>query len=60
MGPEAVVGWLGAAVHVVLVYAVVVRGGGVLIGETSSPQLGLSVLATAIVALSIEPTRRYV
>jgi signal transduction histidine kinase len=55
--PDAVTGWLGAAVLVGVVYVVVVRGGGVLIGRTTSPHLGLSVLATAIVALSIEPAR---
>jgi signal transduction histidine kinase len=43
------------AVFVVAVYAVVVRGGGVLIGRTSSPHVGLAVLATAIVALAFEP-----
>jgi signal transduction histidine kinase len=55
--PETVLGWLGAAVLVVAVYSVVVRGGGLLIGSTASPHLGLSVLATAIVAVIIEPVR---
>jgi len=55
--PEAVLGWLAAAASVVMVYVVVVRGGGVLIGHTSSPHLGLSVLATAAVAVLIEPVR---
>jgi signal transduction histidine kinase len=55
--PDVVAGWLGAAVLVGVVYVVVVRGGGVLIGRTTSPHLGLSVLATAIVALGIEPAR---
>jgi signal transduction histidine kinase len=45
----------GLAAFVALVYAVVVLGGGALIGQTSSPNLGLSVLATAIVALAFEP-----
>jgi signal transduction histidine kinase len=55
--PEAVLGWMGAGVCVVLVYVVVVRGGGILIGRIASPHLGLSVLATAAVALLIEPVR---
>jgi signal transduction histidine kinase len=54
---ETLLGWLGAAALVVLVYSVVVRGGGLLIGSTASPHLGLSVLATAIVAFTIEPVR---
>jgi signal transduction histidine kinase len=45
----------GLAVFVVVVYIVVVLAGGVLIGHTSSPQVGLSVLATAVVALAFEP-----
>jgi signal transduction histidine kinase len=48
----------GLSVFVALVYVVVVLGGGVLIGHTSSPHLGLSVLATAIVALAFEPLKR--
>jgi signal transduction histidine kinase len=47
---------LAMAVFVVAVYAVVVRGGGMLIGRTSGPHVGLAVLATAIVALGFEPT----
>ena len=39
------------------VYVVVVLGGGTLIGHTESPHVGLSVLATAIVAVGFEPTR---
>src|SRR3954469_4049074 len=58
--PEVVLGWLGAAGAVLVVYVVVVRGGGVLIGRTRSPHLGLSVLATAAVAVLIEPTRSWV
>ncbi len=42
----------GLVVFVVLVYVVIVLGGGTLIGHTSSPHLGLSVLATAVVALA--------
>jgi hypothetical protein len=41
----------GLSGFVAAVYVVVVLGGGALIGHTSSPHLGLSVLATAIVAL---------
>ncbi len=43
--------WIGMAVFVVGVYIVVVRGGGALIGRTGSPNVILSVLATATVAL---------
>ncbi|GAA1621599.1 hypothetical protein GCM10009744_05930 [Kribbella alba] len=42
----------GLAVFVVLVYVLIVLGGGALIGHTSSPHAGLSVLATAVVALA--------
>ena len=45
----------GLTTFVVFVYVVVVLGGGVLIGHTSSPEVGLSVLATAIVALAFGP-----
>ena len=41
------------------VYVVVVLGGGLLIGHTDSPQVGLSILATAIVALGLEPLRSW-
>jgi signal transduction histidine kinase len=47
----------GLCLAVTAVYVVVVLGGGLLIGHTESPQLGLSVLATAIVALGFEPLR---
>ena len=47
--------WSGAFLAVAAVYVVVVLGGGLLIGHTDSPHLGLSVLATAIVALGLEP-----
>ncbi len=49
---------LGLVVFAVVVYVVVVLGGGALIGHTSSPHLGLSVLATAVVALAFEPVER--
>jgi signal transduction histidine kinase len=49
----------GLAVFVVVVYVVVVLGGGVLIGHTSSPQVGLSVLATAVVALAFGPVQSW-
>jgi signal transduction histidine kinase len=42
----------GLVVFVVLVYVLIVLGGGALIGHTSSPHAGLSVVATAVVALS--------
>ena len=45
----------GAFLAVAAVYVVVVLGGGLLIGHTDSPHVGLSVLATAIVALGFEP-----
>ena len=47
----------GLVVFVVLVYVVIVLGGGALIGHTSSPHAGLSVLATAVVALSLGPVQ---
>jgi signal transduction histidine kinase len=49
----------GMFATVVAVYLVVVLGGGALIGQTDSPNVGLSVLATAIVALGFEPTRAW-
>ncbi len=48
---------LGLLAFVVLVYAVVVLGGGALIGHTSSPDVTLSVLATAVVALAFDPVQ---
>jgi signal transduction histidine kinase len=50
-----VLGGLGA--FVVGTYVVVVLGGGALIGQTDSPNLALSVLATAVVALGFEPVQ---
>ena len=46
--------WIGLAAYVLGVYLVLVLGGGALIGRTSSPHLGLSVLATTVVALGFE------
>ncbi|MEP7090084.1 MAG: ATP-binding protein [Nocardioidaceae bacterium] len=48
---------VGLASFVVGVYAVVVRGGGALIGRTDSPSLPLSVVATAVVALLFAPVQ---
>lgn len=44
--------WAGLGAFVVGVYVVVVRGAGAISGQTDSPSLPLSVLATAIVAVS--------
>ena len=44
----------GLAGFVLLVYAVLVVGGGVLLGRTGSADVALSVLATAVVALSFD------
>jgi signal transduction histidine kinase len=44
--------WIGMAVFVAVVYVAVVRGGSAVIGRTDSPSVVLSVLATAVVALS--------
>jgi signal transduction histidine kinase len=49
----------GTFLAVCAVYVVVVLGGGLLIGHTDSPQIGLSILATAIVALGLEPLRSW-
>jgi signal transduction histidine kinase len=52
--------WLVAAgllAFVLVVYAVVVVLGGALLGDTGSPNVWLSVVATAIVALGFEPVR---
>src|SRR3954466_1696349 len=50
---------VGLAAYVVLVYAVIVLGGGALVGRTGSPSLPLSLLATAVVAVTFEPVRRW-
>ncbi len=47
----------GLVAFVVLVYVLVVLGGGLLIGHTDSPQVGLSILATAVVAFGFERVR---
>lgn len=49
----------GSCVVVAAVYVVVVLGGGIVFGHTDSPHVGLSVLATAIVALGFEPMRAW-
>jgi len=49
----------GTFLAVCAVYVVVVLGGGLLIDHTDSPQIGLSILATAIVALGLEPLRSW-
>jgi signal transduction histidine kinase len=48
---------VGLAAFVLLVYVVVVLGGGALIGHTSAPDVTLSVLATASVALAFDPVQ---
>ncbi|HEY7044954.1 MAG TPA: sensor histidine kinase [Nocardioidaceae bacterium] len=48
----------GLAGFVVGTYVVVVLGGGALLGNTSSPEVGLSILATVMVALGFERVRR--
>ena len=45
---------------VLIVYAVVVVGGGALLGRSGSPSLWLSVVATATVAIAFEPVRTHV
>ncbi len=47
----------GLTAFVVLVYVLVVLGGGALTGRTTSPGLALSVLATAIVAVAFDPVQ---
>jgi signal transduction histidine kinase len=47
----------GLGAFVVGTYVVVVLGGGALVGQTDSPNLALSVLATAVVALGFEPVQ---
>lgn len=56
-GWSKVVVILGLAGFVVWVYVIVVLGGGALIGRTDAPSLPLSVLATAVVALSFAPVQ---
>jgi signal transduction histidine kinase len=54
-------GLVGAGLtgFVLLVYVLVVVGGGAALGRTSSPSLGLSVLATAVVAVAFDPVQRW-
>lgn len=47
----------GLTVFVVITYVVIVLGGGLLIGHTDAPDLVLSVLATAVVALAFDPVQ---
>ena len=54
---ETVLAWAALAAIVVGVYVTVVLGGGLLVDETLSPHLGLSVLATLLVAVGFEPVR---
>jgi signal transduction histidine kinase len=55
----SVVVTLGTLLAVAAVYVVVVVGGSALLGRGDSPSVGLSVLATALVALGLEPFRSY-
>jgi signal transduction histidine kinase len=48
---------LGLAGYVGVVYTVLVVGGSALIGHRGSPAIVLSILATAVVALSFEPVQ---
>src|SRR4028118_1854697 len=54
---ELAVAWAALAVPGLAAYTAVVLGGGLVIGQTDEPHLGLSVLATAIVAAGLEPAR---
>lgn len=45
---------VGLVAFVVLVYVAMVLGGGALVGRTSSPDLVLSVVATAVVAIAFD------
>jgi signal transduction histidine kinase len=48
------------AAFVVVTYVVIVLGGGALIGQTDHPNIALSILATAVVALGFEPMQALV
>src|SRR4051812_24716666 len=48
---------VGLTAFVLVTYVVVVLGGGALTGHTSTPDVRLSVLATAIVALAFDPVQ---
>ena len=54
---ETVLVVAGLLVFVGTVYVVTVLGGGMLIGNTSSPDTRLSILATLIVALGLGPVQ---
>jgi signal transduction histidine kinase len=54
---ESVLAWAALAVTVVGVYVTVVLGGAFLLDGARSPHLGLSVLATIVVAAGFEPVR---
>jgi signal transduction histidine kinase len=47
----------GLCAFVVVTYVVIVLGGGLLVGRTDAPDLALSVLATAVVALAFDPVQ---
>jgi signal transduction histidine kinase len=47
----------GLAGYVAVVYVVIVVGLGRLVGRTNAPSLALSIVATATVAISLEPVR---
>ena len=47
----------GLAGFVLATYVLLVLGGGLVVGRTASPSVGLSVLATAVVALSFAPVQ---
>ena len=47
----------GLTLFVVVTYVVVVLGGGLVLGRTDAPDLALSVLATAVVALAFDPVQ---
>src|SRR5438874_3423365 len=50
---------VGLAGFVALVYAVIVLGGGALVGRTGSPSVWLSLLATIVVALSFARVQQW-
>jgi signal transduction histidine kinase len=54
---ETVVAWAVLLVAVLAVYVTVVLGGGIVIDRPDSPHVGLSVLATVIVAAGFDPAR---
>src|SRR5205809_5215509 len=50
----------GMAVFITMVYVAIVVGIGHLVGQGSKPNLGLSILATALVAVAFQPVRERV